>query len=82
MKNLAKRVKLKSRQTTLEREALVSRYRLWQFTPSPEALLYISLLLAFTTGFLVRRLHINWKKLPRVGLNYSFPALSLFRFGG
>lgn len=77
---LAKRVKQKSRQTTLEREALVSRYHLWQFTPSPEILLYSSLALAFAAGFIIRRIHINWKKLPRVGLNYTFPAFGLFRF--
>ncbi len=77
---LAKRVKQKSLQTTLEREALVIRYRSWQFTPNPDTLLYSSLALAFISGLIFRRLHINWKKLPRVGLAYTFPAFRLFRF--
>jgi len=77
---LTKRIQLKAQQTALTRETLVERYSAWRFTPHPDALLYGALISAFLSGFVFRRLHVNWKRIPRLGLSYIFPAMNLVRF--
>lgn len=74
---LTKRVKARSEETSQRRIKLGASFEQWKFKPSDKALIYGSLGVAFTVGFIVRRVSVNWRKLPQTCLRLAFPPLNL-----
>lgn len=77
---LTKRVKARSEQTTQRRIVLGASFEQWKFRPSERTLIYSALGIAFTVGFIVRRVSVNWRKLPQTCLRFAFPPLNLLHF--